>query len=234
MKDFKIERKVFDDRTLLAIYKLMTKGIIKSVESIVKEGKESVVVSAKSTSDEWLALKIYRTVYVDFKSMWKYLVADHRFKNVKKSRRFVINSWCKREFKNLEIAHSNNVACPRPVAFNENILAMAFIGEDGNPAPRLVDIRLENPEEAYKLILDELESLSAARLVHTDLSEYNILVHDSPYIIDFSQAVTSLHPQAFEFLKRDIKNLNRYFERQGVEVVEKEILEKNAKLLGLE
>jgi RIO kinase 1 len=52
-----------------------------------------------------------------------------------------------------------------------------------------------------------------ARLVHADLSEYNILYHEKPYLIDMGQAVTLDHPQARTFLVRDIRNLNRYFSR---------------------
>lgn len=40
------------------------------------------------------------------------------------------------------------------------------------------------------------------RLVHADLSEYNILVHDNQlYCIDVSQAVELDHPRAFDFLR---------------------------------
>ena len=40
------------------------------------------------------------------------------------------------------------------------------------------------------------------RLVHADLSEYNVLVHnDELYCIDVSQAVELDHPRAFDFLK---------------------------------
>ncbi len=40
------------------------------------------------------------------------------------------------------------------------------------------------------------------RLVHADLSEYNVLVHDNQlYCIDVSQAVELDHPRAFDFLR---------------------------------
>lgn len=40
------------------------------------------------------------------------------------------------------------------------------------------------------------------RLVHADLSEYNVLVHDNTlYCIDVSQAVELDHPRAFDFLR---------------------------------
>jgi RIO kinase 1 len=55
------------------------------------------------------------------------------------------------------------------------------------------------------------------RLVHADLSEYNILYHDSHlYIIDVSQSVEHDHPSAFDFLRNDLKNVEEFFGRFGV------------------
>ncbi|MGC8812255.1 MAG: serine protein kinase RIO [Candidatus Aenigmatarchaeota archaeon] len=220
IKEFKIERKVFDERTLMALFKLLNKGIIKTVESIAKEGKESVVLSAKDKNDNWLALKVYRYEYCDFKSMWKYLVGDPRFFNVKKSRRAVVLNWAKREFKNLQIAFEAKVSCPKPITLNENVLVLEFIGEKGNLAPRLIDVKLsvEDAGYVYNFLIEEIEKIVRAGLVHSDLSPYNILIFEKPYLIDFSQAVPRSHPLAKEFLLRDIKNINLYFKKIGVEV----------------
>lgn len=55
------------------------------------------------------------------------------------------------------------------------------------------------------------------KLVHADLSEYNILYHESHlYIIDVSQSVEHDHPSAFDFLRNDLKNIEEYFGRFGV------------------
>jgi len=54
------------------------------------------------------------------------------------------------------------------------------------------------------------------KIVHADLSEYNILYHDSHlYIIDVSQSVEHDHPSSFDFLRKDIQNVNDYFERRS-------------------
>ena len=56
-----------------------------------------------------------------------------------------------------------------------------------------------------------------ARLVHGDLSEYNILYYRKrPYIIDWAQAVVTDHPMSREWLDRDVNNIVRYFNRIGV------------------
>jgi RIO kinase 1 len=58
-----------------------------------------------------------------------------------------------------------------------------------------------------------------AELVHGDLSEYNIMVWKGrPVIFDVSQAVSVAHPMADFLLRRDLANLNRFFNRLGVKV----------------
>ena len=57
-----------------------------------------------------------------------------------------------------------------------------------------------------------------AELVHGDLSEFNILYHDHPYLIDMGQSVTRDHPRALHFLMRDIRNVNRFFKKKGCTV----------------
>lgn len=58
------------------------------------------------------------------------------------------------------------------------------------------------------------------KLVHADLSEYNILYHDKElYIIDVSQSVEHDHPNAFNFLRADLKNVEDFFGRNGVTVI---------------
>ncbi|WWC62829.1 uncharacterized protein I303_105427 [Kwoniella dejecticola CBS 10117] len=54
-------------------------------------------------------------------------------------------------------------------------------------------------------------------LVHADLSEYNILLHENHlWIIDVSQSVEHDHPKAFDFLRADLQNVEDFFGRLGV------------------
>ena len=231
--EIKIENKVFDKRTLLTIFKMIQKGLVKSVESVVKEGKESVVISARDKNQEWLALKVYRVEVSDFKSRWQYLVADPRFSRTRKNKWVTVITWAQREFKNLKIASEAGVKCPEPVYVNKNVLVMSFIGEEGRAATELIKTRLEDPQQVYDQVEGEMKKLAKAGLVHTDLSPYNILMLDVPYLIDFSQATTELNPNAKEFLLRDVKNINNYFLKQGAELNE-ELFEQLKKEMGLE
>ena len=62
--------------------------------------------------------------------------------------------------------------------------------------------------------------------MHADLSEFNILnFEQEPVFIDFSQATTLEHPQAKEYLQRDINNIVKFFRKLGVKSDEKEIFE---------
>ena len=58
------------------------------------------------------------------------------------------------------------------------------------------------------------------QLVHGDLSEYNLLYHKGKaFVIDVSQSVEHDHPNALEFLRKDIHNLNEFFKKKGVNVL---------------
>lgn len=54
-------------------------------------------------------------------------------------------------------------------------------------------------------------------LIHADFSEYNLLyLNGKVWVIDVSQSVEKDHPYAFEFLKRDIHNINIYYNKLGL------------------
>ena len=54
--------------------------------------------------------------------------------------------------------------------------------------------------------------------MHGDLSAYNVLWHAGrPWIIDVPQALNlHTHPGGYEYLRRDVANLERYFARYGL------------------
>ena len=216
---------VFDHSTSMALLKLSEQGVIKKLYGTIESGKESVVFLADTEEDERVIVKIYMNRAGSFREMKKYLRGDERFRNVKDDRRTVIQEWCKKEFRNLKKA-SNVVKCPEPLAFRDNILVMEFVGEEFSPYPKLKDVEIENPQQGYKQVIDNISRLwNEEELVHGDLSEYNMLVDGKGVLwwIDFSQGVHFNHPEAEELLKRDIKNIANFFERQGADTdVEKD------------
>ena len=113
------------------------------------------------------------------------------------------------------------VTVPHPIELKRNVLVMEFIGEDGLAAPLLKDSPPETYEEAeniFKTLIGFVKILyNKANLVHADLSEWNIMMFNGPVIIDVSQSVLKVHPNAEIFLLRDLKNLLRYFYHIGLE-----------------
>ena len=39
---------------------------------------------------------------------------------------------------------------PEPLGIHQNILIMTYIGNEEKPAPRLRDVKVENPDEVFK------------------------------------------------------------------------------------
>lgn len=219
----RIFKEVFDKSTVDAIWKLIRKKEMDGLEHIVNTGKEANVFRALF-GDKARACKIYRYETSSFDSMWKYIQGDKRFEDVRHNKRELVNAWCKKEYKNLELARKAGCRVPRPHAFLKNVLIMDFIGEE-QAAPMLKDIKLDDYESAYWMIANDMQKLYEAGLVHADISEYNVLIwQGETWLIDMGQAVLTSHPHSQEFLERDVKNLVRYFKEQGIKCDEKNTL----------
>jgi len=223
---------VFDEATLMALYELSKKGYIDAMGGSVSTGKEANVFHAIAKKDDIseVAVKIFMISTANFNAMKDYILGDPRFAGIKKSRKDIILAWTKKEFKNLKRAEEAGVRVPRPYVTKRNILLMEFIGKDGLPMPQLKDVELtqEETQHIFEKIVEYMKLLySRARLVHADLSEYNILVDVNlmePVIIDMGQSVTTDHYHADTYLKRDISNIARFFRKKNVLVDENEMI----------
>lgn len=215
---------VLDDDTMDALLKAADRNLINRMHGIIESGKESAILLADT--DEGLAIvKIYMKRAGAFREMHQYLRGDKRFRDVKKDRKSVVDAWAKKEFKNLKKA-SNVVRCPEVYGLQENVLVMEFIGEELQAYPKLKEVNIENPESALNQVLENMKTLwNEEKLVHGDLSEYNILVEEDELVwIDFSQGVHESHPEARELLKRDVKNIVNFFRKQGAKTTHEEAL----------
>jgi len=221
-EDRKTMDEVFDKQALLAIYKLMTEGLIDKIDFPISTGKEANVFRVITSENKFLALKIYRTSNLTFKRIARYIEGDPRFHGIKGSRRKVVFAWATKEFRNLQRLTDAKVRVPKPIKFHQNMLLMEYIGTTEMPAPMLRHVELDDPASTYKTVLRYIKlAYQKAGLVHGDLSEYNILMeYDGPVIIDVGQGMMLDHPNANEFLKRDIHNINRYFRSLDVETMD--------------
>ena len=141
----------------------------------------------------------------------------------------MVRAWAEKEMRNLNRLYAVGITCPRPRMLKGHVLLMEFVGDGFRPAPRLKDTRSEDvlrdlgPDGWSELYRDTCrltwKMYRLAKLVHGDLSEYNILYHDKKvWFIDVSQSVDHDHPSAFDFLRKDLDNINQFFGAKGVNV----------------
>ena len=216
---FKVEQSVFDDATFAAIYKLVQDGYIDAFGGPISTGKEANVYEALGADDRDVAVKIYRINASNFQQMREYLEGDPRFEGIGSDKKKIVLAWTKKEFANLRRARQAGVRVPEPIAVERNVLVMELVGLVEKRARRLAEVTVENPETAFEVVREYMRRLYGAGLVHGDLSEYNLIIHDGELVvIDLGQAVTVHHPNANDFLERDCRNVASFFSRQGFDV----------------
>ena len=112
------------------------------------------------------------------------------------------------------------IPCPEPVRLADNCLVMGFIGRDGWAAPQLREAVPNMSQRARRTAYVSVVLLMRAmyticRLVHADLSEYNLLYWKRRvFVIDLGQAVEVNHPKAAEFLLRDAEHVTSFFAKK--------------------
>ena len=234
-EQFKLQESVFDDATLAAVYKLVQDGYVDAFGGPVSTGKEASVFEAlggeagerpepgsAAANEEYareVAVKVYRINSSNFRQMREYLEGDPRFDGIASDKKAVVLAWTRKEFANLERARTAGVRVPEPIAVQRNVLVMELVGHAEERARRLSEVDVENPETAYEVVREYMRRLYRAGLIHGDLSEYNMIIHDGELVvIDMGQAVTVHHPNAGDFLARDCENVAAFFTRQGIDV----------------
>jgi RIO kinase 1 len=222
---FKAYENVFDEQTLRTLFKLSSQGYFDYLKSPISIGKESNVFSA-TKDDGLVAVKVYR-VSANFKKMYDYMAADPRFMGLKRQKTNVIYNWAKKEYRNLLRSREAGVAVPTPLAVNKNVLVLEFIGKK-EAAKQIHFQPPEDPESFYETLINDIRKLyQKARLVHADLSSYNILDNEGkPVIIDLSHAVDLRYPGVNKLLERDLQIICTFFNKLGLELDHKDELRK--------
>ncbi len=218
---------VFDQQNLMIIYKLLSNGVFDRLDFPISTGKEGNVFRASTKDGTLLAVKIYRTATSTFRDMAKYIQGDPRFKGLATRKRKLIYAWANKEYLNLIALTRAGVRVPKPIAQQQNVIVMEYIGDETEPARELRNVQLEDPERTARKILDYIAlAYRRAKLVHSDISGFNILMlNGEPVIIDVGQAVLLDHPDASKWLERDVSNIAKYFRRYGLEIDVKKELE---------
>ncbi|KAF7453320.1 RIO1 Serine threonine protein kinase [Pyrenophora tritici-repentis] len=230
---------VLDRRTQMILLQLINRGVISEIHGVISTGKEANVYHAMTEPSDadadpiHRAVKVYKTSILVFKDRAKYVEGEFRFRQGynKSNNRAMVRMWADKERRNLARIHDAGIPSPQAHALRNHVLVMGFVGDrKGKAAPRLKDVRFEgltSEEEDAKWTDLYLEMLAymrimyqTCRLVHADLSEYNVLYHEGKqWIIDVSQAVEHDHPRSLEFLRMDVKNVSDFFRSRNVEVL---------------
>jgi RIO kinase 1 len=192
------------------------------------------------------AIKIYKTSILVFKDRDKYVSGEHRWRKGycklpvksfirihrtlnsfsksnntqgKSNPRKMVKVWAEKEMRNYRRIYNAGIPCPAPILLKSHVLIMEFLGENGWPSPRIRDANLSEKRlrEAYvQTIIIMRRMFQRCKLVHGDLSEYNLLWHKNEvYVIDVSQSVESDHPSALDFLRKDVSNVNDFFRKEA-------------------
>ena len=220
-EDYDVFDNVFDMPTLMTINELRRDGIIQYIETSLAAGKESKVYLAVAPDSSLRIVKIYLTVSAEFKKRMQYIAGDPRFSDIKRGSRSLIMTWARKEFKNMHTAHAAGVRVPLPIAVKKNVLVMEFVADsEGNPMPALINTE-EITLNDYQQVIEQMTMLyQKAKLVHADLSEYNIFKTNLGIMLfDFGSAIDIQQPNSKQFLFRDVSNINRFFEKRGIEVL---------------
>ncbi|XP_017351148.1 serine/threonine-protein kinase RIO1 [Ictalurus punctatus] len=216
---------VLDPRTRMILFKMLSRGVIYGINGCISTGKEANVYHATTAKGESRAIKIFKTSILLFKDRDKYVSGEFRFRHgyCKGNPRKMVRTWAEKEMRNLIRLHTAGIPSPEPIMLRSHVLVMGFIGKDDMPAPLLKNAALSESKarELYLQVIQKMRLMyQEARLVHADLSEFNMLYHDGDaYIIDVSQSVEHDHPHALEFLRKDCSNVNDFFQKHSVAVM---------------
>lgn len=79
-----------------------------------------------------LAVKIYRTSILGFRSRQEYMQGEHRFRGEytsSKNPRKMVKLWAEKEFRNLRRLEEEHIRCPRALECKENVLVLEYLGD---------------------------------------------------------------------------------------------------------
>jgi len=195
---------------LLALNALVKAESLEALGPPIGVGKESDVFEAVTPGDVKVAVKFHRlgrTSFRDTRRKREY-VADRRHISWLYQSRLAAEA----EYSALKSMHEAGVSVPEPIDQNRHVIVMQFI-----QGTQLSDIiSLDEPRLFLDDVLEDVRLAYGAGVIHTDLSEYNILVdgEGEVWIIDWPQYTSTDHPNAMELLERDVGNVVYYFQRK--------------------
>ena len=210
-----------------SLVSLAEQGLIEEVVRPLMSGKEAEVFLVVSGGELRVA-KVYKEAQNrSFKNRSEY-TEGRKVRNSRDQRAIEKRSrhgrakdeaaWRSTEVDMIYRLRDAGVRVPTPHHFIEGVLIMELVTDaDGNPAPRLGELRFERDEATaiFNRLIAEVVRMLCAGVVHGDLSDFNVLMGmNGPVVIDFPQAVdASSNQNARTLLVRDVGNLQRFLSR---------------------
>ena len=194
----------------LALNALVKSETLEALGPIVGIGKEADVYEAMAPGNVKVAVKFHRlgrTSFRDTRRKRDYIADRRHISWLYQSRLAAEN-----EHKALKKMYEAGVSVPQPFEQNRHAIVMEYL-----EAVQLSDvIELDEPDEFLMDILGNVRLAYRAGIIHTDLSEYNVMVNQEGriWIIDWPQYTASDHPNADDILARDVGNVAYYFQRK--------------------
>ncbi len=199
---------------VLAMRALARKGVVEAISTTqVGVGKDADVYVGITPTGEKVAVKFNRVGGRTASRRATY--HSHVFANKHHtSWLYVSRLIAKKEYDALVLL-SPIARVPKPIAWNRHVLVMEFV--EGTALAE-VSLTREEAENVLDRILEEYLKIVEFGIVHSDLSEFNVvLTGDEVLIIDWAQHLTTAHPESYELLKRDLTvMLNAFRRRWGV------------------
>jgi RIO kinase 2 len=196
----------------LAINTLVKANIIEAFGKSLGVGKESDVYDALAPDKKRVALKFHRLGRTSFKKTklkrnytteFSYTPDWHHKSRIA----------AKKEYSALKLLYQMGVAVPEPFKQTRHVLAMNMI--EGQEL--FHHHSLQDPQVVLTEILGNVrKAYQDADMIHGDLSPFNIILKPNAHIliIDWPQNVSRKHPNAKEYLERDLYNILIFFKRK--------------------
>jgi RIO kinase 2 len=193
----------------LAINAFVKAGLIEAFGHSLGVGKEADVYDALTPDDKRVAVKFHRLGRISFRQTRR----KRGYMAERAGWLFQSRLAAEKEFQALNLAYQHGVAVPEPLSQNRHAIVMGII-EGGELAKWR---KLDNPLRVLREIMRNVrKAYLKVSVVHADLSEYNIILKPDTHvlIIDWPQFVRTDHPNAQDFLERDVKNVLDFFGRR--------------------
>ncbi len=118
-----------------------------------------------------------------------------------------------KEYEILQRLWNAGVSVPKPIAKAYHMILMEYV-----PGKELHKVQLASPKDVFiEIVREILKAYYTAGIVHADLSEYNVLVDERNFevwLIDWPQWLDVDHIEAQDYLRKDIEQIIRFFNRK--------------------